>query len=211
MNRAYRWSFPSKLVVIAILLGGCLLPLFTADQPAPSSAIQAQEKTTKPKPKDKAKKKKAQREPLVIPDVARDQLVCFCLYTVHNRTLKLSAQLYPLNDGEDRNLQLHVARDGGDFEQVAEQAINPDGWMTTFRLEQWDDSRPARYRVTHALGTQYEGTIRQNPRDKDEIVVGNLSCNSNTNRGPRADIVANLKAQDPDLLFFAGDQSYDHR
>jgi hypothetical protein len=65
--------------------------------------------------------------------------------------------------------------------------------------------------VTHAAGTRYEGIIRNNPVDKDVVVVGNLSCNSNTDRGPRADIVSNLKVQDPDLLFFAGDQSYDHR
>lgn len=89
--------------------------------------------------------------------------------------------------------------------------INPDGWMTTFRVEKWDDSRVWNYRVTHVLGTDYRGIIRKSPVDKDEIVVGNLSCNSNTDRGPRADIVANLKHQDPDLLFFAGDQSYDHR
>jgi len=42
-------------------------------------------------------------------------------------------------------------------------------------------------------------------------VVASLSCNSNTDRGPRQDIVDNLKVQDPDLLFFAGDQNYDHR
>src|SRR5688572_28618716 len=130
MNRMYPWSLPAKLVVIALLVGGALLPLLTADR-APLAALQAQEKA-KPKPKDK---KKAKREPLVIPDVARDELVCFCLYTTHAGKLKLSAQLYPLQEGEDRKVQLHIARAGGEFQQVAEQAINPDGWMTTFRLE----------------------------------------------------------------------------
>ena len=206
MSRTFPWSLPFKLVVIALLLGGGLWPLLTADRPVPTAVAQDQ---NQPKPKDK--KKKAKREPLVIPDVARDQLVCFCLYTTHAGKLKLSAQLYPLQQGEDRKVQLHIAREDGDFQKVAEQAINADGWMTTFRIENWDDSQPARYRVTHAMGTKYEGIIRKNPRDQDEIVVGNLSCNSNTNRGPRADIVTNLKHQDPDLLFFAGDQSYDHR
>jgi hypothetical protein len=155
-------------------------------------------------------KAKAKREPLVIPDVRRDQLVCFCLYTVHKQTLKLTAQLYPLRDAEERKVSLEIDRGDG-WKSAQTRDVNPDGWLATFRLEKWDDTRPARYRVTHAGGSKYEGTIRKDPRDKDEIVVGNLSCNSNTNRGPRADIVANLKAQDPDLLFFAGDQSYDHR
>jgi hypothetical protein len=158
-------------------------------------------------PKGKAKQK---REPLVIPDVPRDKLVCFCLYTVHNKTLKLTAQLYPLKDGEERKLTLAIDRGDG-FKPVQTRAVDPDGWLATFRVEQWDDAKPATYRVTHAGGTSYEGIIRANPKDKDEIVVGNLSCNSNTNRGPRDDIVRNLKAQDPDLLFFAGDQSYDHK
>jgi hypothetical protein len=160
-----------------------------------------------PQPKGKGK---AKREPLVIPDVPRDKLVCFCLYTVHNRTLKLTAQLYPLRDGEERKLTLEIDTGGG-WKPAQTKAVDPDGWLTTFRVENWDDTKPARYRVTHAGGTKYEGIVRKNPTDKDEIVVGNLSCNSNTNRGPRADIVANLKAQDPDLLFFAGDQSYDHK
>jgi 3',5'-cyclic AMP phosphodiesterase CpdA len=56
----------------------------------------------------------------------------------------------------------------------------------------------------------FEGTIRRDPVDKETIVVGSLSCNSNHDRGDRDSIVRNLLAQDPDLLFFAGDQSYDH-
>ncbi len=160
--------------------------------------------------KAKAKGKGKQREPLVIPDVARDKLIGFCLYTVHNKTLKLSAQLYPLKDGEERKVAFEIEKEGA-WQPLAELPINPDGWMTTFRVENWDDTRAWNYRVTHPLGSDYRGIIRKSPIDKDEIVVGNLSCNSNTDRGPRADIVANLKHHDPDLLFFAGDQSYDHR
>jgi hypothetical protein len=155
---------------------------------------------------------KAKRQPLVIPSVPRDELICFTLYTTHNHVLKFTAVLYPLQDGEPRQVTLEIDREGnGQWQLAAEAAVNPLGWTATFRVEKWDDTRSARYRVRHAGGTQYTGLIRRNPRDKDEIVVGTLSCNSNTDRGPRADIVANLKAQDPDLLFFAGDQSYDHK
>lgn len=160
------------------------------------------------KKKEKGAAKK--REPLVIPDVPRDQVICFCLYTVDRQILKLTAQLYPLLDGEDRHVGLEIF-DQGEWRSIAQAEIRPEGWMATFRVEKWNDLHEQRYRVTHALGARYEGIIRRNPRNKDEIVVGNLSCNSNTDRGPRADIVANLKAQDPDLLFFAGDQSYDHK
>ncbi len=38
-----------------------------------------------------------------------------------------------------------------------------------------------------------------------------LSCNSNKDRGLREEYTRNIKHQDPDLVFFAGDQSYDHK
>lgn len=158
-------------------------------------------------PQDRPKRK---REPLVIPDVARDEVICFCLYTVHDKILKLSAQLYPLKDGEAQIVTLEADRGDG-WKKLSTMKLDTEAWMTTFRVENWDDTQPAKYRVTHPGGAVYEGIIRSNPIDKDLIVVGNLSCNSNTDRGPRDDIVANLKAIDPDMLFFAGDQSYDHK
>jgi hypothetical protein len=145
-----------------------------------------------------------------IPEVQRDKIICFCLYTTHRGVLKLNAQLYPLKAGESRKVTLHL--DSGDgFKKEAEREVDPEGWSTVFRVEKWDDTKPAKYRVTHPSGASYEGTIRRNPTDKDEIVVGNLSCNSSTDRNLKPDLVANLKALDPDLLFFAGDQSYDHK
>jgi 3',5'-cyclic AMP phosphodiesterase CpdA len=41
-------------------------------------------------------------------------------------------------------------------------------------------------------------------------VVANMSCNSSRTTGLRPEIIDNLKAQNPDLLFFAGDQTYRH-
>lgn len=200
-----------RWIAAAVIVGFSLTLLLAQDAPsAQKGADKAADAKQKQKAKGKAKGKGKQREPLVIPEVARDKVICFCLYTVHEKTLKLSAQLYPLKDGEERTVALEIEKDG-QWQRLAKRPINPDGWMTTFRVDDWDDSRPWNYRVTHAAGSDYRGIIRKSPRDKDEIVVGNLSCNSNTDRGPRADIVANLKHQDPDLLFFAGDQSYDHR
>ncbi|MEK9632718.1 MAG: hypothetical protein VW622_02655, partial [Opitutae bacterium] len=39
--------------------------------------------------------KKKKVDPLAIPEITRDQVICFALYTVHAKTLKLTAQLYP--------------------------------------------------------------------------------------------------------------------
>ncbi len=150
------------------------------------------------------------REKLTIPDVPRDEVICFSLYTIHLGVLKLSAQLYPLSDNESRDVTLEFDRGAG-WEAVATQPVDTEQWMTTFRVENWDDSHRVRYRLTHPNGAAYEGTIRDNPVDRDEIVVAAFTGNSNRDRRPRADIVRNIKAQNPDLLFFSGDQSYDHK
>ncbi len=148
--------------------------------------------------------------PATIPDVARDQVICFALYTTHRETLKLSAQLYPLQAGEERAVHLEI-RENGSWKQISTAPVDEEGWLATFRVENWDQSRSVAYRVAHSGGATLEGTIRRDPVDKDEIVVAAFTGNSNKDRGMRSDIVRNLKAQDPDLLFFSGDQSYDHR
>lgn len=147
---------------------------------------------------------------LVIPDVPRDQVICFALYTTHNGVLKLSAQLYPLQEGESRDVTLQIQLSDS-WKNIATQQVDEDHWMTTFRAENWDDSQNVPYRLTHPGGAVYEGTIRRNPRDKGEIVVAAFTGNSNRDRRPREDLIKNIKAQDPDLLFFSGDQSYDHQ
>lgn len=150
------------------------------------------------------------RTKLTIPEVPRDQVICFCLYTTHNNILKMSAQLYPLLDGESRTVTLEVERNGA-WQKLQTADVDTLGWQAIFRIENWDDLQRVNYRVSHAGGCQYTGIIRANPKDKDEIVVGNFSCNSNTDRHLKPDIIQNIKALDPDLLFFAGDQSYDHK
>lgn len=160
----------------------------------------------------------AQPEPIVIartggpptiPDVPRDQVIGFALYTVNEGVLKLTAQFYPLQAGESRTARLELQR-GAEWESSRVVTINEDSWTAHFRVEDWDQSRDVRYRVTHEGGAVYEGLIRRNPDEKDEIVVAAFTGNSNTDRGPREDIIRNLKHQDPDLLFFSGDQVYDH-
>lgn len=183
--------------MIRTLIGGCIVGLIVLSHPAAVPAGQ---------PRGSRQRRIT---PVTIPQVARDQVVGFCLYTVQDNTLKLTAQLYPLQEGEARQVDLEIERDGA-WNKMATAQVNGEGWMATFRVEKWDHSKNHRYRVRHAGGSSYEGTIRRDPVDKDEIVVAAFTGNSNTDRGPREDIIANLKHQDPDLLFFSGDQSYDH-
>lgn len=142
--------------------------------------------------------------------VERDQVLAFGLYTVARQTLKLTAQLYPLYPDESRVVYLDVKEDGV-WKQVAQAPVYEIGWSAHFRLHDWDDSKNVPYRLRHGEAATFEGLVRANPRDKDEIVLAALSCNSSVDRGPRANYIKNLRIQDPDILFFAGDQSYFHK
>ena len=154
-----------------------------------------------------------------------EQSVAFALYTTHAETLKLTAQLYPLADGVDRDVVLWVrpqAAAPAEWREVGRVKVDETDygwpqegvkrWLAHFRVDGWDMTRDFDYRVTAAGGrATFEGKIRRDPIDRQVIKVASMSCNDNLDRGPRQDIVDNLRHQDPDLVFFAGDQSYDHK
>ena len=142
-------------------------------------------------------------------DVPRDQVVAFGMYTVANNTLKLSAQLFPLYPNETRTVRLEV-KDGDRWKEIRQQEVNDLGWSALFRVENWDASQDMPYRLRHGEQATFEGLIRKDPSEKNEILVAALSCNSNKDRGMRENYVLNINHQNPDLVFFAGDQSYDH-
>ena len=141
--------------------------------------------------------------------VPRDQVVCFGIYTVDKGTLKLTAQLYPLYPNENREVRLEIEKNGT-WTEVGRENVNDLGWSTSFRVGNWDGSNDIKYRLLHGEEASFEGLIRKGPGDKDEITVAALSCNSNKDRGLRPEYTRNINHQNPDLIFFAGDQSYDH-
>jgi hypothetical protein len=164
--------------------------------------------------------KQAKQQPFSL-DVPRDERIAFAVYTVTvspvnggkgnpaDATLKLTAQLFPLKPGEPREARLEIRR-GEAWEEVARAAVPYPGWDAHFRIDYWDATRDHAYRVRHGDAAVFEGLVHRDPADKQAISVAVLSCNSSKTPGPRKEIVAGLQASDPDLLFFAGDQSYRH-
>lgn len=142
-------------------------------------------------------------------DVPRDQVVGFAVYTHDRGVLKLSAQLFPLRPEESKEVRLEL-KQGDAWNEVARENIVFPGWSAHFRIKKWDNGKNVPYRVRHGENASFEGLIRKDPIDQDVIVVANLSCNSSRTPGERPRIVKNLLKQNPDLLFFAGDQTYHH-
>ncbi|MEZ6088664.1 MAG: hypothetical protein R3C05_11685 [Pirellulaceae bacterium] len=157
--------------------------------------------------------RRAGRDLLAIPDVEKKDIICFALYTVHDKTLKLTAQLYPLDADDSRTVRLQIENDG-QWRDVASTQVIEQGWTAPFRVENWDDSKASKYRVVHGDDATYEGTIRKNPVDKDEIIVAGFTGNSiqpaHGGDISRQDIIDNVNKIDADVLFFSGDQVYDH-
>ncbi|MFV0444673.1 MAG: hypothetical protein ACK5Q5_13970 [Planctomycetaceae bacterium] len=155
----------------------------------------------KPKPRGKT--------PPPTMDVPRNEVVVFAVYTCQRGVLKMTGQLYPLKPDEVREARLEVQREGT-WTEIARAKVEYPGWSAHFRVENWDQSRNVPYRVRHGAEAMFEGVIRRDPVDKETIVVANMSCNSSRTTGLRPEIIDNLKHQDPDLLYFAGDQTYRH-
>jgi hypothetical protein len=156
---------------------------------------------------------------LTIPTVDKKDIICFAPYTVQNNIMKMTAQLYPLDDDDSRTVRLEIKK-GWSWKQIATSTVDEsdygigDGaqrWTASFRVENWDSKKNWDYRLAHGKSCYYTGRIRKDPVDKETIVVAAFTGNSNRDRGQKADIIANIKAHDPDLLFFSGDQSYDHK
>ena len=160
----------------------------------------------------KGKRSEAPPFPL---DVPRDQVVAFALYTVDVKpdggagVLKITAQLYPLKPGEAREALLELKR-GDAWEEVSKSEVLYPGWDVHFRVDDWDSTKAVPYRVRHGETALFEGLVRADPAANEGIAVAVLSCNSSRTPGERQELVDGLRKADPDLLFFAGDQTYRH-
>lgn len=142
-------------------------------------------------------------------NVPREEVIGFVIYTVQRETLKLTAQLFPLLPEEPQLVRLEI-KDGDSWKQVAETKVTYPGWSAHFRINDWKSTQDWVYRICHGKKATFEGMIRKDPKDQETITVGTLSCNSSRTKGSRPMIVKNLIAQNPDILFFAGDQTYHH-
>ena len=136
-------------------------------------------------------------------------------YTLSGGVLKLSAQMPPVGEREAQSVRLQV-KQRGDWKTLAEERIHPEARTATFRVERWDDTKDAAYRLaytqTFTSGKSEEhywtGTVRRDPVDQNVISVGDVSCNIHT-AFPNHEFVAKMAKLDPDLLAFTGDQFYE--
>lgn len=142
--------------------------------------------------------------------------ILWSMYTLSRGVLKMTAQMPPLGAGDSQTVRLQL-RQEDDWKTVGQARIDPLSCTATFRVAGWDDRRDVPYRLAYQAarpdGSKKEhfhaGTVRRDPVDQESLVVAGFTGNADYGF-PNRELVRNLKLQDPDLLFFSGDQIYEY-
>jgi hypothetical protein len=111
-------------------------------------------------------------------------------YTLSNKVLKLTAQMMPISEQANQQVDLQIEKDGK-WQTVASTEIITPGWTAPFRVERWQSERDIPYRVQYSLSGRdsyvttysFNGTIRHDPIEKETIVVAAFTGNHNMRSG----------------------------
>ncbi|MEM1142419.1 MAG: alkaline phosphatase D family protein [Pseudomonadota bacterium] len=152
----------------------------------------------------------------------------WAMYTLHDTrsadgwVMKMSVFTGPLSvqDQQDVSLQLLVHER---WQTVSTARLDPDAWVATFRLPDWDASASWRYRVLYeerrrifgdtskssvdSRPDYFVGTIRANP-GSGTLRMAAMTCQKDY-AFPYGPVAANVMKLDPDMVYFSGDQIYE--
>lgn len=132
-------------------------------------------------------------------------------YTLQDTgTLKLLAQMVPLEATDARDAQLQLKTDG-EWQAVATAELEPLSSTFVFEVPDVFAETAMDYRVLYAGPdgeAAWAGHIRRNPAEDETFTLGVFNCNHG-DLFLNTTLVENVKTQDPDMLFFAGDQIYE--
>ncbi|MEO9851276.1 MAG: alkaline phosphatase D family protein [Reichenbachiella sp.] len=139
----------------------------------------------------------------------------FAQYTEHQKEVKMSIQMTPVGEFDDKEVSLEL-KNNQEWTKVSASAIDPMTRTAHFRFTNPFPIEDTPFRACYSyvdmnMGIRTDtliGTIRAEPLQKDELVVAALSCNRDLGF-PANDLVSAIKYHKPDLLFFGGDQLYE--
>jgi hypothetical protein len=141
--------------------------------------------------------------------------IAFAQYTLHRGTLKLTAQLAPLDEISGLRAVLETRAGGGGWQERGTAVVDRLSRTARFRVDGWDGRRSAEYRVRLAIPLrggperyEYRGTIAAVPEAGAPVRAAVFSCNAD-HGFPDAEVVHHVGRHDPDVAFFLGDQFYE--
>lgn len=129
--------------------------------------------------------------------------------------MKISAYTGPIGKKDNQKIELQIQKNG-QWQSLGEESINTEGWIATFRIANWQEKIDTPYRLVyrekHTDNTEtpdvWAGTIKANPVNRN-LRMAALTC-QNDYGFPYQPVVDNVKKMHPDLVFFSGDQLYEH-
>jgi hypothetical protein len=136
--------------------------------------------------------------------------ILWAMHSLSRNVMKMTAQLVPLGQKAAKEVRLELNQ-GGEWKHVATSPIDANARTAHFRIEKWDGTKDVPYRVAYNLEGRehyWEGVIRHDPLERDELVVAGFT--GNTDAGfPNREVARNVGIHNPDVLFFSGDQLYE--
>jgi hypothetical protein len=135
--------------------------------------------------------------------------ILWAMYTQSHGTVKLTAQMPPIGKTDQQKVKLQLEKEK-QWVDHSEETIDPDARTATFRMENWDPKVAVKYRLVYmnkGKEYDYEGIIQRDPVDRP-LKMGALTCQEWMGF-PYLPLVKNLTAQNPDILYFSGDQLYE--
>ncbi|MEM6503880.1 MAG: alkaline phosphatase D family protein [Planctomycetota bacterium] len=135
-------------------------------------------------------------------------------YTLNDGLLTLSAQMPPLGEEDARTLGFEVldAKVDVGWREVARSAFDADARVAVFRVSDWHHDQAILGRLTYVWQGEthtWPVTIRPELGKDTPVRIAVMSCDAGY-AFPQTPLVEQVLAQDPDLVFFAGDQIYEH-
>lgn len=135
--------------------------------------------------------------------------VMWTQYSISDKVLRLQAQLGPFEKPKFAHLQLFSSQHSKASRNLTTKS-HPLSRTAQFTVSNWDFTKPQKYSVRVYVDRwyTYSGTIRKEPTIGQKFQLAAFSCDEGY-LFPQNDMVSQVKRQNPDFLFFAGDQIYE--
>ena len=140
--------------------------------------------------------------------------IFFAQYTLHKNTLKLTAQLAPLEQISNLKVELQLKK-GSKWETVQTSTLDPNGRIAKFRIDDWNQEEMIPYRVKIDVPLKdknqefsYYGEIAAQPKSSENLKVAVFSCNAD-HGFPDQEVAIHVAKHKPDMALFLGDQFYE--
>jgi phosphodiesterase/alkaline phosphatase D-like protein len=142
--------------------------------------------------------------------------ILFTQFTVSENKLNLTSQMPPLGEHDAKEVSLELKDDIGKWKTVSTSLIDPLSRTAKFSHGLTKDYPDIHYRVSYKLAVtsdkikdyHFAGVIPHEPKNKEKVVVAAFTGNNDLGF-PNNDLVQSVTLQQPDFLFFSGDQIYE--